>query len=222
MRRRELVLGAMAGAAGAALAQPRQAMALPVPPTGALGFRILRNGVPVGEQHLTFSQSGDQLRVDNHAELVVRELGIPVFHYAAMATEQWAGGVFRGVDSQVDHNGTQLRVHAAPIAGGFAIESTKTGDYDYTGQPGLMPLTYWNKAMLDAMILNVETGRHYPAIVSSPGWNYLPTADGGRLLAQRFDVSGKLHLSLWYDQNEQWAGLAFNILGQITYQKFTA
>jgi Family of unknown function (DUF6134) len=222
MQRRDLVLGAMGSAAGLILPGAARASGLPVPPSGEIGFRILHSGKPVGEQHLTFTQTGDLLRVDNRAALVVRLAGIPIFHYACIATEHWSGTDFCGVDSKVNHNGTLLEVHASPITGGFAIQSTKAGNYTYTGEPQMMPLTYWNKALLDAMILNIETGRHYPAIVNSPGWNYLATAEGGTLLAQRFDVTGKLHLSVWYDQYEQWAGLEFNIGGDVSFLKFVS
>jgi hypothetical protein len=134
--------------------------------------------------------------------------------------ERWTGGQFHRLDSKVNHNGTHLSVQANPIPGGFAVESTKSGDYQYTGAPQMLPLTYWNKAMLNAMILNVETGKHYPAIVSSPGWNKLPTAEGGIVIAQRFDVTGKLHLSVWYDQNNQWSGLQFHVDGNEMFQKY--
>jgi hypothetical protein len=220
MQRRDVVLGAMGGAAGVMLAGPARAEGLPVPASGAIGFKIFHSGTPVGEQHLVFTQTGDQLRVDIQAALVVRLMGVPVFRYSCAATEHWSGTDFCGVDSKVNHNGTPLEVHASPVDGGFAIQSTKAGNYNYTGQPAMLPLTYWNKAMLDAMILNIETGRHYPAIVSSPGWNNLPTAEGGIVLAQRYDVTGKLHLSVWYDQYGQWAGLTFNVGGEVTFQKF--
>lgn len=220
MQRRGLVLGVMGGAAGAVLPARAQIAALPVPPSGELRFQILRNGTPVGEHHLYFTQSGDGLQVDMAAALVVRIAGIPVFHYRANASEHWQGGRFCGVSSKVNHNGSTLEVLASPIANGFAVVSTKAGDYNYTGSPAMMPLTYWNKAMLEAMILNIETGRHYPAIVKSPGWNYLTSAEGERLLAQRFDVTGKLHLSVWYDQYGQWAGLQFYVDGDVTFRKF--
>ena len=223
MQRREWVLGAVSGAAGMMLAGPVRAAALPVPAEGKIGFKVLHDGTPVGEHHLTFTQTGDDLRVDIHAALQVPMIGGLVdFTYGLQATEHWSGGAFCGLDSYVNHDGAKLEVHASPIAGGFAIQSTKGGNYTYTGQPAMMPLTYWNKAILNAMILNVETGRHYPAIVNSPGWNYLPTAEGGTLLAQRFDVTGKLHLTVWYDQHAQWAGLDFNVLGDVSFQKFTA
>jgi hypothetical protein len=228
MHRRDLVLGGAALAAvGAGPARADAvagaiAGALPVPSSGAIGFKILHSGTPVGEQHLTFTQNGDQLQVDINAALVVQVMGVAIFHYACAATERWSGGEFVGLDSKVNHNGTRLEVHASPISGGFAVQSTKAGNYSYTGPQKMLPLTYWNKAMLGAMILNIETGRHYPAIVSSPGWNNLTTAEGGQLLAQRFDVTGKLHLSVWYDQFTQWAGLTFNVGGQVMFQKFVS
>jgi hypothetical protein len=224
MHRRELVLGAatcaLGGIAGGAL--PAKAALPPLPAAGELSFNVLHSGSKVGEHHLKFTQTGDDLRVDINAGGVARIAGIVVFRYACTATEDWAGGAFSGLDSQVNDDGTPREVHATQIAGGFAVQSTRAGNYEYTGTPAMLPLTYWNKAMLNAMILNIETGMHYPAIVATPGWNYLPTADGGRILAQRFDVSGKLHLSVWYDQQGQWSGLQFNHAGVISYQKQTA
>ncbi len=218
MRRRELI----SGAGAALLAGPAMASSLPVPASGEIGFAVLHNGSKIGEHHLKFTQNGDALRVDIEAALLVYFADIPIFHYKFAATEHWSGSAFCGVDSHVNHNGTLLEVHASPIAGGFAINSTKAGNYFYTGSPAMMPLSYWNKSMLQGMILNLETGRHYPAIVSSPGWYELPTLPSGQILAQRFDVTGKLHLSVWYDQNAQWAGLEFHVEGDDVFQKITS
>lgn len=214
--------GFLAGAGALVAAGPALAAPLPVPPSGEMRFKILRNGSPIGEQQMKFTQSGDDLRVDINADMVVTLAGIPVFHYRANVVERWSGGRFVQLDSHVNHNGTQLSVLANQIEGGFAVQSTKAGDYQYTSTPPMLPLTYWNKAMLQAMILNVETGRHYPAVVSSPGWNKLPTAEGGTVVAQRFDVTGKLHLSVWYDQYGQWSGLEFHVAGQEMFQKYVS
>jgi Family of unknown function (DUF6134) len=203
-----------------ALARPAVAAPLPVPPSGRIGFKVLRNGTPIGEHHLLFTQNGETLRVDIHAALLVRLAGIPIFRYTAAATEIWSGGVFQGIDSQVNDNGNHLEVHAERIAEGYAIRGTHVPRY--VGPSNTLPLTYWNKAMLDGIILNIQTAHSYPAIVHSPGWNRLPTAYGGTVVAQRFDVTGKLHLSVWYDQYEQWSGLAFHVDGYETYEKLPA
>jgi hypothetical protein len=85
-----------------------------------------------------------------------------------------------------------------------------------------MPLTYWNKKLIYGNILNIQTAHSYRVNVATPGWNKLPTADGGSIVAQRFDLTGKLRLSVWYDQYNSWSGLEFRINGDETYQKFTS
>lgn len=193
---------------------------LPVPAGNLLRFKVLRNGSHIGEQSMKFIQDGNSLQVVSQADMVVRIAGIPVFHYTAEVVEHWLDGKFNRLNSHVNHNGTQLKVAANPIPDGFSIESTKAGDYQYTGSPILMPLTYWNKAMLNAMILNVETGHHYLATVSSPGWSWVPTAEGGTVLAQRFDITGHLHFTIWYTQDNEWAGLAFHVDGNEMFQRY--
>jgi hypothetical protein len=203
-----------------AFARPTLAAPLPVPPSGRIGFKVLRNGTPIGEHHLIFTQDGDTLRVHINAAFLVRIAGIPVFRYTAVATEIWSGGVFQGVESRVNDGGKHLQVHAERVTDGYAISGTHVPRY--IGPADTLPLTYWNKAMWNGMILNIQTAHSYPAIVHSPGWNRLPTADGGTVVAQRFDVTGKLHLSVWYDQHEQWSGLAFHVDGYETYEKLPA
>jgi hypothetical protein len=111
-------------------------------------------------------------------------------------------------------------VHADRTADGYAVEGTKMPLY--TCPPNTQPLTYWNKAMLKGTLLNIQTAHSYPAVVTPNGWNNLPTANGGVLLAQRFDLGGKLSLSVWYDQHNQWSGLEAHIKGTETYQKVVA
>lgn len=199
-----------------------KAALLPVPASLKMRFKIFRNGSYIGEQVTTFTQDGTTLKVESHADMVVRIVGIPVFHYQANVIEYWLDGEFHQLNSQVNHNGEQRSVLAHKIPDGFAIESTRAGDYIYTGAQKMMPMTYWNKAMLESMILDVETGHHYPAIVNSPGWERLSTVEGGKILAQRFDVTGHLHFTVWYDQEKQWSGLAFHVDGQEMFQKYSS
>jgi hypothetical protein len=202
------------------------AFALPIPPGDAIGFKVLRNGSPIGEHHLAFSRSGDALDVSINVALLVKFAGITLFRYALQASETWSGGVFQSLESVIDDNGTRLEVQAQKTAAGYLVNginhSNPADSYpQYTAPANTLPLTYWNKKMLDGTILNIQTAHSYPAVVNSPGWNNLPTAEGGVILAQRFDVTGKLNLSVWYDQNNQWSGLEFHINGDESYQKIT-
>jgi hypothetical protein len=200
------------------------AFALPVPSNNALAFKVLRNGTPIGEHHLSFSQTGDDLAVTINVALLVRFAGIPVFRYALQAVETWSGGRFSSLHSMINDNGTQLEVEAHQVPGGYLVtdmnHNNPSKSYpQYLAPPDTMPLTYWNKAMMYGNILNIQTAHSYRVNVASPGWNRLPTADGGTLVAQRFDLTGKLRLSVWYDQDNAWSGLAFQLSGDETYEK---
>jgi hypothetical protein len=195
------------------------AYSLPIPSGNAMHFRILRNGDVVGDHYIEFKQSSGNLAISISMGGLVKVAGITVFRYTVKATEYWQDGVFQGVDSAVNNNGTPLEIHAERIANGYSVYSTLVPRY--VAPPNLLPLTYWNKAMLNGMILNISTGHSYPPIVHSPGWNALPTANAGLLTAQRFDVTGKLHLSVWYDQNHTWSGLEFQRMGgDFNYEKY--
>lgn len=220
MDRRRFMVGA------AALGVPGMANALPVPAGGSIAFKVFRNGSPIGEHHLSFTANGDDLSVDVNVDLLVTIATIPVFRYGLKATERWSGGVFESLDSQVNFNGDPLVVHAQKTAGGYEVEGVNKDNQAknmprYMAPPDTMPLTYWNKQMLSSTILNVQTAHCYKVNVASPGWNQMPTASGGRILAQRYDLTGKLDLSVWYDQENRWSSLEFHKSGDITYQKMT-
>ncbi len=194
------------------------AFALPIPAGNQMHFKVFRNGTAVGDHMISFSQTGDDLTVSVNASLLVTMALIPVFRYSVTATERWSGGVFQSVDSAVNFNGSPLEVHAERTAAGYSVRGTHVPLY--TAPANTLPLTYWNRAMLNGTVLNIQTAHSYPVTVASPGWYNVPAATGGTILAQRFDVSGKLHLSIWYDQYNNWSRLEFQKDGDISYEKY--
>lgn len=214
----------IAGAAALGLARPAFADALPVPPGGRVAFKVFRNGAEVGTHDVTFSSDGDSLTGITNFNFIVTIASIPVYRYTLTATEIWSGGVFQSLASKVNNNGTMLEVHAHKTAGGYDVTDINHNDPsksypEYTAPPDTLPLSYWNKAMLNGTVLNLDTAHSYPVIKTSPGWNSLPTASGANLVAQRFDLTGKLRLSVWYDQMNQWSGLQFSLHGNWNYEK---
>ncbi len=200
------------------------AFALPIPAGHQLSFKVFRNGSYIGDHHLNFSQTGDALTVDINVALLVKIMSIPVFRYELQATECWQSGVFQSLASRVNFNGDMLDVQARKIAAGYDVVGINHGNpaksYPrYTAPPDTMPLTYWNKQMMYSTILNIQTAHSYKVGVNSPGWNNLPSATGKTIVAQRFDLTGKLDLSVWYDPAASWSGLEFQKSGDISYQK---
>jgi hypothetical protein len=217
----------IAGAgAAAALCPARPAIAdgLPVPPGGRIAFKVFRTGSEVGEHEVTFSGNGGNLTGTTNFNFIVAIASVPVYRYTLTATEIWSGGVFQSLATQVNNNGTMLEVHAHKTAAGYDVTDINHNDPsesypEYTAPPDTLPLSYWNKAMLDGTVLNLDTAHSYPVIKNSPGWNSLPAANGANIVAQRFDLTGKLRLSVWYDQANQWSGLQFVLHGNWNYEK---
>jgi hypothetical protein len=195
------------------------AYAVPIPSGNQMHFKIFRNGAAVGDHIISFNRTGDGLTVSTSSSFVVTIAMIPVFHYAAKATERWSNGIFQGVDSAVNFNGSPLEVHAERGAGGYQVRGTHVPLY--TAPLNTLPLTYWNKAMIQGTILNIQTAHSYPVKVASPGWFNLPTATGGSIIAQRFDLTGKLRMSIWYDRNNNWSGLEFQKSGDFKFLKYS-
>jgi hypothetical protein len=203
------------------------AYALPIPPGNGIGFDVLRNGAPIGQHHLSFSQSGDALNVNIDVELLVKFAGITLFRYSLHGVERWQSGTFQSLDTSVNFNGDALQVHAEKTAAGYSVtginhDNPAKNMPEYTAPPDTLPLTYWNKAMLKGTILNVQTAHCYKVHVADAGWFSVPTENGAPITAQRYDLTGKLQLSVWYDDKNAWSGLEFQKSGDIAYRKITS
>jgi hypothetical protein len=197
----------LATATLAAVSRPALA-ALPVPPSGKIGFRILRKGDVVGTHQLTFTTNGDALAVAVEIDFVVKLGPIPVFRYSHRATESWQGGQFVALESKTNHDGDPQFVHARREAAGVVVEGSKT--QRYTAPPEALPTTYWNKAMLAAHVINSEDGRLFAVKPAALAEESVPLASGATIRARHYTLSGELDLDLWYDAADQWAHLVFS------------
>lgn len=196
------------------------ALALPVPKSRRLAFQVFRNGTKVGEQTLHFIDAGNVLTVDNHVELKVALLTIPVFHYTAHIVEHWTDDQFRSATSTINDNGTPHQLFVERQAAGVMIEGNRTPQYH--APANALPLTYWNKAILKGPIINMQTGKSAVPAITKRGWFKLAAAPAGSVTAEDYQLVsrisiGKQPLSVYYDR-ETWSGLAFDHEGHIAYR----
>ncbi len=193
------------------------AFALPIPPSSALAFAVIRNGVKIGEQRLRFARNGAALTVHNHVELRVLFLAVPVFHYTMAVTEHWSGNNFVSAASQVNDDGKRLNVTVRREPDGVVIE--RTGKPAYRASSDALPFTHWNKAVIGGPLINMETGNTDHPHVAELGWYRLPTLPTGSITARRYRLTGPVRLSDYYDERGIWAGLEFHHRGHIVYKK---
>ncbi len=207
------------GLVGRANASDATQTTLPVPPSRELAFAVFRNGSRIGTQRLRFIETGDKLRIENDVHLQVKILDVVAFNYQATIIEHWAGGVFASAQSDINANGNRHRVMVKRQASGVAISGNKIKPY--TAPATALPLTYWNKAVLRAPMINMQTGHTDHPTITDLGWFALPKLPSGTVRAEAYKLSGVLHLTIYYDQHNRWQGLAFDHSGHITYEPIT-
>jgi hypothetical protein len=209
----------MAGAALLPWCHPVAAASrLPVPAGERISFQMRRKGDLIGSHMLSFAQQGDQLVVSVAIDIVVRMLSIAVYRYSHRATERWQAGRFMGIESRTDRDGTNLFVRAARTAEGMVVEGSSSGRY--VAPDGVLPSTYWNKAVLTGRIINSEDGDLMNVPYTDLGPDKIAVASGAKVQATHYRLAGELPLDIWYDADGQWAGLVFSKGGtSVIYEK---
>ncbi len=210
----------LAAVASSAIAVPVGAATprLPVPPSGGVSFRLIRNGTAIGTHTLTFVEAGDALTVTIAIDILVKFGPIPVYRYNHRATETWQDGRFVGLASTTDSDGTPLRMRASMEPEGLVVEGTRT--QRYVAPPMTFATTYWNKAMLQPQVINSEDGRLFDVTPTTLAEEAVRTAAGTLVRARRHRLAGDLRLDLWYDATDRWAHLEFTKDGStVIYEK---
>lgn len=191
-------------------------LALPVPKEDYLVFDVYRNGSRIGWQHVRFRQAGDWLRVDSRVALHVALLDVHVFHYHAHIVEHWRSNTFRSARSAVNDDGTKIDLSVERVSDGIAVSGNHC--HRYIAPPDALPLTYWNKAMLDGPMINMQTGHADTPKITKEGWFRLPAEPSGAVTAMEYRLTGPLHFVVYYNRANIWSGLAFHHDGHITYR----
>lgn len=237
LRRRELIMlgaGLVAPAAVFAATAAKTAPApppgadLPVPASGGLRFRIMRNGNVIGTQGLTFTQKGrtDQpppaaasspggakpapapvkpppvlgpLTVKVVIDIAVKLGPIPLYRYNNESTEIWDGDILSSFNSKTNDNGVHTKVMAHHDGGKLWVETIKE---KYAAPEGAIVTTYWNPRTLSALLIDNIDGKLLHAKIAQLGPETIPAANGDRIEAMHYAASGDLNVHLWYAEDK--------------------
>ena len=213
MGRRSLLIGLGAGALGATGMAGRAMAAtpvpvLPVPPNGALAFRIMRNGSVIGKHSLTFRQNGDTLLVEVAVEILVKFGPIPVYRYVHRASETLRDGVLIAADGKTNDDGKARSMTARLESEGLVVNGSLSGRY--VAPPGTMMANHWNKDELKGPMVNPQGGKLLRPVVTPGPEEAIALASGKTVEAKRFNLSGDARLDLWYDRDNVWASTRFS------------
>ena len=186
-------------------------------PAESLNFQVLRDGDPIGSHRVSFRRVGGETHVHIALNLEVGLGFITLFRYEHENREVWRDGRLQSLDARTHDDGEDTWVKARASEAGLEIEGSAGS---YLAPADTVPTSYWNKAMVGrTRLLDTQSGRLIDVDVKPAGPERIVV--GGRAIdAQRYEISGELRASLWYDTDDTWAGLAFTARGgEIDYER---
>jgi hypothetical protein len=213
--RRTLLAGTLASGVGGACrvmamgTPPSGVSSLPVPPSRALAFRLVRHGTPIGSHTLDFTTEDETLTVRIAADVLFTFGPIPLVRYSHRNTEVWRGGRLASLDAQTDKNGRLLHMSAHRTPAGLQVEGS--GAAPYIAPEDALPTTYWNPRMLDGPMIGVQDGMLVHPRVTEKPIEPIRLASGAETEARCYSLTGDLDLDLWYAANRDWMSMRFSV-----------
>ena len=196
-------------AAGFAASGLANARAQSVRPGGRrLMFEVWRNHRNIGHHSLVFQGGDRDFMVAIDAQMAVSLGPIALFRYHHQATETWRGGQFAGLRSQTVTNGNREQVAAVRTSSGVAV---KTLTSTHVLDAATLPLTHWNRRVLEGPMFNPETGAAMREKVSRLDGQVLRLAGARPVTATRYAMAGDADIIDWYDPAGVWIALSAKV-----------
>jgi hypothetical protein len=170
-----------------------------------MGFRVVRNGSPIGQHQLSFENDGGGLTVRVVVDIAVSFGPITLYRYRHRAREQWEDGRVVAFQAETNDDGTKTTVAMRREGDRLLVESSQAGTY--LAPAGALPATHWNRRMLQGPFINTQTGEVMRPEIRSAGMEPLPWAPQRQ--GERLVLSGDVAMETWYDQTPAWMGLRF-------------
>jgi hypothetical protein len=206
-------------AAGAVLAARRASAGLPIPRGDSLNFRIIRRGSQIGTHVIGFERDRDVLTVRTAIDVRVTLLSIPLASYKHRGTETWQGTTLIGLAGETDNNGTHQWMTARRTGEGLVVVGSAARSY--VAPDAAMPVSYWNKRMLNGPVISLEDG-----VLSSPKVADLRTdsvrlASGREIPATHYSLSRPVDADVWYDETDTWAAMMITVVdgSEVRYER---
>jgi len=181
---------------------------LPIPPGGALSFRLVRHGSEIGRHSVAFDARSDAVTVRVAVSATVRLLSVPIVRYVHTAEEEWRGGSLAAMRAETDKNGRRQWASGSRGSAGFAVQGSQTAPY-VAPEPAIAT-SYWNRRMIEGPMISTEDGVLLRPTVAVARAERIPDAAGGTILADRYSLRGAFDVDVWYDRDGVWAGLSFD------------
>lgn len=167
-------------------------------------FRVLRNDSQIGTHVLTFTTTAGALTVTVATDIRVGLGPMTFYRYTHRAVERWRDGTFVALDAETNDDGTIGRTAVRREGAMLIAEGREAPRYQAPAEA--IPMTHWNRRMLERPLISAQSGRLLRPVVTHVGTARVMTA-GGEIAADQFSLRGDPDLDTWYDPSGSWLGL---------------
>ena len=165
-----------------------------------IDFFVSRNGKEFGFHKIVFNKkNNNDLIVKIKIELEVKLGFVKLFSYKHSNTETWRNGKLFKINTVTNDNGKNFFINGKSTKESFIIntqDGTKVLPLD------VIPTSYWNFSNIkNKNWLDTQRGILVDLKIDYYGSESIEDFYGKKILAERYDISNDLNLSLWYHDN---------------------
>lgn len=177
-----------------------------------LDFKVLRDGGPIGHHRLDIRGQGNRTTVDIDIMLEVGIGPLVLYRYDHKNREVWENGAFKRFDSRTDDDGDIFSVTAERRDGRIFVRRQNDSDYSIA-ESDILPTTYWREETVRRnLLLDTQEGRKMQVEARLIGDDDV-VAGGRTVRARKYEMTGDLTATAWYDETGRWVKLAFPLKG---------
>jgi hypothetical protein len=205
IRRRELLVGGLAGAVGCAFPQFAHPATAFVLPTAAANrrFTVRYKGIGIGTHTVSYLSATGETRVKTDINLEVKVAFITAYAFSHRSEETWRAGRLISLNSETVEHGEPLHVEGAATPQGFRVVS-KGGPFTAAAAT-LTSNSLWTPAMLDqTTVIDAQRGGVIGVSARKLADEAVAIA-GGQVQATRYSFITPYYAgSVWYDKSNMW------------------
>ena len=180
-------------------------------------FVVRLRGAPIGLHEVRFLEDDGDLVVETAIDLELTVAFVSVFTFTHRNTERWRDGRLISVDATTNDTGDEFFVTGRATDDGVQVDGTRGS---YLAPVDIMTTSLWNPEIVNrTSAIDTQKGRLFTFTVE-PGPQAFIDGDGGRIVARSYRFEGDLNIEVWYDVDQEVAGVAFNVRNNpITYRR---
>ena len=170
-------------------------------------FDVIKKGDKVGSHRVNFSrnESGD-LAVESRFQLTMTFLTIPIYEFLYRSRSVWRKGLLQDLAVEISDGGQETKIRALPKGQELTV-SGPHGDVQVS-QP-IYPTNHWNADVLSqTRVLNTLNGKISQVSIADAGRETV-RAEGAMIAARKFQYSGDIDTTVWYDDAGRWVKMRF-------------